>query len=360
MSSETVRIAPSSRSYDVSVGANILYNAGEYLAPLLPSRSVFIISDSNVAPLYLDRLRSSLALKGIHAAHAVFPAGEASKNLATLSDLLEAMAAAELTRSSTVIALGGGVTGDMAGLAAALYMRGISYVQVPTTLLAMVDSSVGGKCAVDLAAGKNLAGAFLQPLAVLADTSTLATLPDEVFADGCAEVIKHAALADPELFDTLAERPLSKDDDDLYLMTVIATNIGIKRRFVEADEREQGPRKLLNLGHSIGHAVEAASGYSMGHGHAVAIGLTAIARASERLGWAEEGIAERIEAVIAAHGLPTESPFPAKDLIGFARLDKKSDDNGITLAIPKRIGTAELCYVSFGEFAHIIELGVGA
>ena len=195
---------------------------------------------------------------------------------------------------------------------------------------------------------------------MFADIATLRTLPDEVFADGCAEVIKHAVLADPELFGILAERPLDKDDDILYLMTVIATNIGIKRRFVEADEREQGQRKLLNLGHSIGHAVEAASGYTMGHGHAVAIGLTAIARASERLGWAEEGIAERIEAVVAAHGLPTRSPYPAEDLIGFARLDKKADGTGITLAIPERIGSPVLKHVSMYGFERIIELGIGA
>ena len=360
MSEERIHISPTSSEYDVVVSAGSLDCAGQYLAPILPSRNVHIISDSNVAPLYLERLRSSLAMQSIQSTYTVFPAGEASKNLATLSNLLEDMALSEVTRSSTVIALGGGVTGDMAGLAAALYMRGISYVQIPTTLLAMVDSSVGGKCAVDLAAGKNLAGAFLQPLYVLADISTLATLDDEVFADGCAEVIKHAVLADPELFDTLSERPLKKDDDNLYPMTVIATSIGIKRRFVEADEHEQGLRKLLNLGHTIGHAVEAASGYTMGHGHAVAIGLCAIARASERLGWAEEGVANRIESVVAAHGLPTWSPYPAEDLIGFAHLDKKADGTGITLAIPEGIGSPVLKHVSMYGLERIIGLGVGA
>ena len=358
MTSHTVHVAPSSGAYDVVVGPGILDEAGKRLTPLLPSTSAFIISDSNVAPLYLERLQASLAAAGIDAPHAVFPAGEASKNLSTLSDLLEAMAMARLTRSSAVIALGGGVTGDMAGLAAALYMRGIAYVQVPTSLLAMVDSSVGGKCAVDLAAGKNLAGAFLQPLAVLADTSTLQTLDGSVFSDGCAEIVKHAVLADPELFGQLETEPLAREGEPGLLTSVIARNVDIKRRFVEADEREHGRRKLLNLGHSIGHAIEAASGYTLGHGHAVAIGLCAIARASEKVGWAEQGIADRIEAVAAAHGLPTESPYPADDLIGYARLDKKSEAGGITLAIPERIGSASLRFAGFDEFSELIRLGV--
>ena len=360
MSGEKVHVAPTSSEYDVIVSTSALNGAGEYLAPILPSRDVFIITDSNVAPLYLERLQKSLYASNICSDYAVFPAGEESKNLSTLSVLLEAMAQARLSRSSTVIALGGGVTGDMAGLAAALYMRGIAYVQVPTTLLAMVDSSVGGKCAVDLAAGKNLAGVFLQPLAVIADTSTLQTLPDEVFADGCAEVIKHAVLASPELFESLEEHPLCKADNALRLTAVISENVQIKRSFVEADEREQGTRKLLNLGHSIGHAVEAASGYTMGHGHAVAIGLCAIARASEKMGWLETGLADRIEKVVAVHGLPTQSPYVADELISFACLDKKVDNGGITLAIPEKIGSVRLLPMTLDGFYRLIELGVGA
>lgn len=360
MSRALIRIAAPSASYDVFVGAGLLDELGSLLAPLSPSTETFVIADSTVAPLYLERVRTALEAAGFTVGSAVFPAGEAHKNLSTLGELLEGMAKSRLDRTGTVIALGGGVTGDMAGLVAALYMRGIAYVQVPTTLLSMVDSSVGGKCAVDLAAGKNLAGAFLQPSLVVADVGTLATLDNGVFSDGCAEVIKHAVLADPVLFESLSREVLSKDDPHERLISVIARNIDIKRSFVESDEREQGPRKLLNLGHSIGHAVEAASGYALGHGHAVSIGLCAIARAAERLGWAEAGSAAAIASVLKRHHLPTSSPYPADELIGYARLDKKCDADGITLAVPEGIGRASLRHVGFGEFAHIIALGTGA
>lgn len=360
MSRTTIHVAPPSGAYDVLVGEGLLDDLGSLLAPRSPSRETFVIADSTVAPLYLERARTALEIAGFTPGSAVFPAGEAHKNLPTLGGLLEEMAKAQLGRTGTVIALGGGVTGDMAGLAAALYMRGIAYVQVPTTLLSMVDSSVGGKCAVDLAAGKNLAGAFLQPSLVVADTGTLATLDDGVFSDGCAEVIKHAILADPVLFGDLAAKPLSLDDPPGRLVSVIARNIDIKRGFVESDEREQGPRKLLNLGHSIGHAVEAASEYALGHGHAISIGLCSITRAAERLGWAEAGSAAAIETVLKRHHLPTSSPFSADELIGYARLDKKCDREGITLAVPECIGFASLRHVGFEEFAHIIALGTGA
>ncbi|HQE69540.1 MAG TPA: 3-dehydroquinate synthase [Atopobiaceae bacterium] len=360
MSAEIIRIAPPSGAYDVVVGEGLLDELGDLLASRTFCKDAFIIADSTVASLYLERARTALEAAGFTVGSAVFPAGETHKNLPTLGELLEDMAKARLDRTGTVIALGGGVTGDMAGLAAALYMRGIAYVQVPTTLLSMVDSSVGGKCAVDLAAGKNLAGAFLQPSLVVADVRTLATLDDGVFSDGCAEVIKHAVLADPRLFESLSREALSKDDPHERLISVIARNIDIKRSFVESDEREQGPRKLLNLGHSIGHAVEAASGYTLGHGHAVSIGLSAITKAAEGLGWAEAGSAAAIIDALDRHHLPTSSPYPVDELIGYARLDKKCDADGITLAVPEGIGHASLRHVGFEEFARIIALGTGA
>ncbi len=357
MSVRSVHVNAASASYDVLIGEGLLDEVGPRLSGLGRTGRVFIVTDSNVAPLYLDRVAASLEDAGFAVSSTVFPAGEESKNLSTLGLILEEMAQAGLTRTSTVIALGGGVTGDMAGLAAGLYMRGIAYVQMPTTVLAMVDSSVGGKCAVDLAHGKNLAGVFLQPKAVLADVACLKTLSDEVFCDGCAEIVKHAVLASPELFEELAAHPLSKHDAPERLARIIACNVDIKRSVVESDERESGPRKLLNLGHSIGHAVEAASKFALGHGHAVAIGLAAICRASEKRGWTSLGTSERVETALAAQGLPTASPYEADDLIAYAHLDKKRTETGIDLVIAEHIGSCTIRNVDLAEFDELIRMG---
>ncbi len=244
-----------------------------------------IITDTNVGPLSLAPVEQGLKEAGLTVGVATFDAGEQSKNPTTYAELLERAAEEQLTRADVIIALGGGVVGDLAGFVAATYMRGIGYIQVPTTLLAMVDSSVGGKTAIDLFAGKNLAGAFWQPLAVIADAGCLGTLSDEQFADGCAEVIKHALIADAELFAELEKTPLTLDllkQDLARVCWLIARNVDIKRAVVVQDEREAGIRKLLNFGHSIGHAVEAAEGYRLGHGTCVAIGMVAIARPSLR------------------------------------------------------------------------------
>lgn len=356
---ETVRVDTASRSYDVVVGPDLLDSLGERVSALSDYDAAFVVTDSNVDPLYLRRVVTSIERTGLRAPSFTVPAGERFKRLDTLGAILEAAADAGLTRDSVVVALGGGVVGDMAGLVAATYMRGIEVVQVPTTLLAMVDSSVGGKTAIDLSTGKNLVGAFLQPSLVVADVGCLSTLEEEVFVDGIGEVVKHGVLASSDLFDELAERPLTQGADANYLTHVVAENVRIKRDVVNQDERERGLRQTLNLGHTLGHAIEGALGFTLGHGHCVAIGLCCVARATERLGWTNPGIARLIEDCVAAQGLPTDTDVPHDQILAFATHDKKRHGNGVNLVVPQDIASAHIRHISLGELAKIIELGCG-
>ena len=353
----TIQVGTSSRTYDVVVGSGLLEGIGERVCATCNPDAVIIVSDTNVAPLYLEPVRTSLESAGLRVAEVTVPAGEPHKNLQTYGQILNAMAQAELTRSSLVVALGGGVVGDMAGFAAATYMRGIEVVQVPTTLLSMVDSSVGGKTAIDLDCGKNLVGAFLQPSLVVADVETLATLNPYVFADGMGEVVKHAVLADPELFDELLARPLTQDEDPLYLAQVVARNVAIKRDVVATDEQERGLRQTLNLGHTIGHAIEAASNYQQGHGHCVAAGLCYIARAAEARGWTELGTSERIVSCTAAQDLPTTSARKPDEIFAQATHDKKRHGTTVNVVIPESIGYSTLRTITLDELHTLIELG---
>ena len=353
-----VPVSCTSRSYEVHVGANILNEVGELVRASAGGEAAAIVSDSNVAPLYAARVEASLKEAGYRTTTIVFPAGEQNKRLSTLERILEKLAEAELSRDDVVVAVGGGVTGDMAGLAAALYLRGIAVAQVPTSLLAMVDSSVGGKTAVDLAAGKNLAGAFLQPSVVVADVECLHTLSHELLTDSCGEVIKHGVLADPALFGSVCERPINASDrTDAELVQIVARNVEIKRDVVNADERERGLRQTLNLGHTLGHAIESASDYDLGHGSSVAAGLCCVARAAEALGWAEAGCAEQIEQACAAHGLPTDTTLPASTVMRYATHDKKRHGRTVNLVVPKRIGEVELRTVSLETLEEVVRLG---
>ena len=355
-----------SSPYTVHVGTRLLERAGEITRAAVPgARRAAIVIDSNVGPLYAHIVRESLESAAFETCIHIFPAGEEHKTLATYGEILEFLAREELDRSDVVIALGGGVVGDMAGFAAATYMRGIAYVQMPTTLLAMVDSSVGGKCAVDLACGKNLAGAFWQPVAVIADVGCLGTLTPERLADGCGEVIKHGVIADRELFEALEQTPFTFDllTHDLARATaIIARNIDIKRSVVAADEREGGVRKLLNFGHSIGHAIEACSNYTRGHGSCVAAGMVAIARGARNAGWIaddlEDDLADRIDAVCRAHGLSTACPYAASELLEAALHDKKRRGNTIDLVIPHGVGAVSIERCDFDQLRSIIELGI--
>ena len=340
-------------SYEVTVGAGLLPQCGQMLSGILdPPRKLAVITDSTVAPLYLETVTQSFCEAGFSVCSYVFPAGEDHKNLSTLSDILEFLAENHLTRTDCVAALGGGVTGDMAGFAAAVYLRGIRYVQLPTTLLSAVDSSVGGKTAIDLRFGKNLAGVFLQPAAVLCDTDCLKTLPPAVFADGAAEAIKTGILSDERLFSLFESGTLHTLPDE-----VIARCVAYKAGVVERDEKEQGERKALNLGHTIGHAIEKCSGYAIPHGHAVAAGLAIMARAAQRLGWADPGTAERICACLVKNDLPITTEFSPEALAEAAASDKKRTGKDITVVVPVEIGRCVLNKIPVENLLPLIQAG---
>ena len=348
--------------YRVVIGTFLLEQAGAMVREVCGrAERALIITDSNVEPLYAAPVRDSLEQAGFNVEVAAFEAGEEHKRIETFSQLLERTAACQLTRRDVIVALGGGVVGDMAGFVAATYMRGIAFVQMPTTLLAMVDSSVGGKTAVDLAAGKNPAGAFWQPKLVLADVGCLGTLTDAQFADGCGEVVKHAAIADADLFAELERTPLTpsllKTDLD-RVAWLIARNIDIKRAVVVADERESNLRKLLNFGHSIGHGIEAAERYRLGHGTCVGIGMVAITAASGTSGACPAGTAARIAALLTAHGLSLSFDVTADAVYEEALHDKKRTGSSIDLVVLREIGKAALAPTPLDEFRRIIEAGL--
>ena len=353
-----VPVQTTSRSYDVHVGCGILNKVGALVKEAAGGQVAAIVSDSHVAPLYAKQVSASLEGAGYKTATIVFEAGERNKRFATLEQILEGLAQAELSRDDVVVALGGGVTGDMAGLAAALYLRGIQVAQVPTSLLAMVDSSVGGKTAVDLEAGKNLAGAFFQPSVVVADVECLHTLSHELLTDSCGEVIKHGVLADPQLFEQISACPINTPNyDDDQMARVVARNVEIKRDVVNADEKERGLRQTLNLGHTLGHAIEAASDYRLGHGSSVAAGLCCVARAAEQLGWAQPGTAQQIERTCAAYGLPTDTELSTSTIMRYATHDKKRHGATVNLVVPTCIGEVALRTVTIDELAEVARLG---
>lgn len=334
-----------SRSYDVKIGAGLLATIGQEVRAVTTG-SVLVVTDETVAPLYLARVYQSLTAAGLRVSTASVPAGERSKCVEYYVNLLNILAAKNLTRTDAVVALGGGVVGDLAGFAAATYLRGLPLVQVPTTLLAMVDSSVGGKTAIDLPAGKNLVGAFHQPSLVLCDPDALNTLPEATFRDGCAEVIKTAILFDPMLFAHLRER--GTDFDREY---VITRCVECKRDVVCADEFDKGERQKLNLGHTIGHAIEKCSDFSVSHGQAVTIGTAMMARAFY------PNPAE-IEDVLRTFGLPTETAFDAQSLANAALSDKKRAGDTLTLVVPRAIGGCTLEKIPVTELQAVIEAGM--
>ena len=342
--------------YDVVIGPGLLDECGTYLRSIMSPCRLAVITDSNVAPLYCNKVCTALEQAGFSVCSHTFPAGEANKRIHTLSDILEFLAASQLTRSDCVVALGGGVTGDMAGFAAGCYLRGIRYVQMPTTLLSAVDSSVGGKTAIDLKAGKNLAGVFLQPTAVLCDTNCLKTLPPEVFADGAAEAIKTGFLSGEDLFTRFEQGILQTDPT-----SIIADCVAYKAGVVERDEKEQNERRLLNLGHTVGHAIEKCSGYTISHGHAVAMGMGILAKAADKLGWTETPIHPRITACLLRHSLPfTIFTYTPQELYHAALSDKKRAGDAITLVIPRRVGDCELKKVPVSDLLPILQAGLEA
>jgi 3-dehydroquinate synthase len=333
------------RGYPILIGCGLLGTDGAGAAALRAQaqRRCLVVSDEHVAPLYLERLADCLALDAAALAHVILPAGETHKTLASFGRILDACAEAGLRRDDLLIALGGGVIGDLAGFAAASYMRGIDFVQIPTTLLAMVDSSVGGKTGLNLGAGKNLAGAFWQPRLVLADIDTLATLDPREYRAGLAEVVKYAAIADRALFDWLVDQvPAINARDPAVIAAMVDASCRHKAAIVARDERESGDRALLNFGHTFGHAIEAALDYhGLLHGEAVAIGMLQAARLSTRLGLAGEGDAQRLAQLLAALGLQTRPPpIPLARLQQHMALDKKASRKGLRFILWRGIGAA--------------------
>ena len=342
-----------SRDYDVIIGSGIMHNIGCHVRELTKAHKVCIVSDSNVFPIYGNTVASSLTDVGLSVCEYVFSAGEESKNGSNYLNLLNILAENQLTRSDCIVALGGGVVGDLAGFAAATYLRGIPFVQVPTSLLAMVDSSVGGKTAIDLPAGKNLCGAFYQPSLVLCDIDALNTLPDDVFRDGCAEVIKYGVLFDPDLFAHLTENGIDFDRE-----AVIARCVELKRDVVAQDEFDTGLRMKLNLGHTIGHGIEAGSNFAVTHGKAVAMGMAIVARSAVKNGYCDDKTAVQIEDVLRQYGLPVNTDFTADKLFGAALSDKKRSGGTVNLIIPRMIGQCDIVPTPVSELESFIEAGL--
>jgi 3-dehydroquinate synthase len=342
----------STKIYDITIGSGILSDAGSIIRKTVGGQVAAIITDNNVATLYGERLNGILSENGFRVVQYAFPHGESSKNAETFLSILSFIAKEKLSRSDVIVALGGGVVGDIAGFAAACYMRGIHFVQIPTTLLAAVDSSVGGKTAVNIAAGKNLIGVFYQPDAVICDVSLLSTLTADVFRDGCAEVIKYGVIEDRSLFKSL-ETPIHTQ-----LVDVIARCILIKRYIVAEDEFEKGARKLLNFGHTIGHAIELISEYHTSHGQAVAVGMAIATRAAVRMNICESVCLEDILQMLRLYGLPENTTYEADRLTRACLSDKKRDGDSLTMVFPVEIGKCILKKVPVNDLEAVIRLGL--
>ena len=343
------------KSYQIEIAAGLLDKAGAKIRSVSKAQRAAIISDSNVDALYGERLQKSLEGSGFAVTRIVFPAGEKSKCLTELAKIYDLLAAAGITRSDLVVALGGGVTGDLGGFAAATFLRGIDYVQVPTSLLAQIDSSVGGKVAVDLPAGKNLVGNFYQPKLVLIDTELLRTLPVRFLHDGLAEAIKYGCIRDKALFEKIAAM---RDDEELLanIGGIVERCCAIKAEIVEHDEFDTGERMVLNFGHTIGHAVEKCCGYTdYTHGEGVGIGMALLTRQTEKMGLTAPGTADAICKVLQKYNLPVDAPYAEADLLAGIGMDKKKSGSSITLIILKEIGSSFLQKTDWQELPDYVK-----
>ena len=333
---KTLRVNLGENSYDILIGTNTLSQIGKYVES--KGGKVFILSDTNVAPIFANTVIDSLLERGYEYKLMVLPAGEPTKSIKSITPIYSSMLEFNLTRKDLVITLGGGVIGDLGGFVASTYLRGVDFVQVPTSLLAQVDSSVGGKVAVDLPEGKNLVGSFYQPKLVYIDTAALDDLPEAYYIDGMAEIIKYGCIKDEKLF-TLLESIKSRKEFMQRAEEIIYTCCDIKRKVVEVDEKDNGERMLLNFGHTYGHAIEKYydfTGYS--HGQAVAIGMAFISAISEKLGQSEVGTTKRIIDILKQYGLPTEDKVQPKDVISAILNDKKNFGKKLHVVLLKKIG----------------------
>ena len=335
-----------SRSYDILIGRDILAGLGGFIRPLLGNCRLAVLTDSNVDALYGDAIINHLTEAGYDACKYVIPAGEASKCADNLLAFLNFMASSQLTRSDAVVAFGGGVVGDLGGLSASLYLRGVKYVQVPTTLLASVDSSVGGKTAIDIPAGKNLVGSFYQPSLVCCDTALMDTLAPEIYRDGCAEVIKYGMILDATLYDTLHTLPFDRE-------AVVARCVEIKRDVVQQDEFDNGIRGLLNFGHTFGHAIEKLSDFGISHGEAVAKGMVIAARMAPLCGLCD--VADELSALLVRYGFDVSCPYGAQEIYDALLSDKKRRGGNISVVLPRSVGDCTLVTMPVEDLKGLLQ-----
>lgn len=341
-----------SREYDVLIDSGLLDMAGAYIAPLVKGRRALIVSDDVVYPLYGARLSCSLEAAGFEAGCFIVENGERAKSLENFGRLHNFLSESRLGRSDTLIALGGGVVGDLTGFVASTYQRGMNFVQLPTTLLAAVDSSVGGKTALNLPSAKNQVGSFYQPVVVICDTDTLKSLPDEQYINGCAEVIKYGLLGSAEFFAAISAKPINEQYE-----YVIKSCVEMKRDIVNKDEYDLGIRQLLNLGHSFGHAIEACSGFEVLHGQAVAIGMAVISRAAVSRGICTQQALNELLDILDKYGLPSVCDYPLDRMYTAVLADKKLSADKINLIVPESIGKCRIESVAVSELKAWMKAG---
>ncbi len=336
------------KPYDIIIGKDILNIIPDKIKELTKAKTIAIITDDNVDKLYSDKVLTMLQKAGLNAIKFVFPHGENHKTMETVCEILEFLAENNVTRSDLIIALGGGIVGDVSGYAASSYLRGIAFIQIPTTFLAAIDSSVGGKTGVNLKSGKNLAGAFYQPRLVVCDIKTFDTLPKEIFKEGVAEAIKYGAICDRELFDLLSK------NDNWNIQSVIEKCVSIKAEIVSEDEFDTGKRQLLNFGHTIGHAIEKTTDFEISHGIAVGIGMAMISKISDSRNWSKEDTYPKIIKCLENNGIPTNADVKDGELLSAMVKDKKITGDTINLVIPEKIGNCVLKSIKVSELKEVL------
>lgn len=342
------------KRYPIHIGAGLSCEAGRLAADVTGPVKAALITDDNVDRIWSERITESLKSSGFAVSRYVIPNGEVSKNIENYIKILSFLSDNKLSRGDTLFALGGGMVGDIAGFAASTYLRGIRFVQIPTTLLAMVDSSVGGKTAVNLDSGKNQVGTFYQPDLVVCDPELLSSLPDDIFRDGCAEVIKYGAIADRQLFAMLKE-PVREQMEE-----IIERCLAIKSRLVYEDEFDTGVRQLLNFGHTFGHAVEKCSGYAISHGKAVAIGMVMAASAAEEMGICNADCGIEIKEMVISFGLTHKTDLSETELLDAMISDKKRSLEKMTLVLPEKIGHGVLKKIPVSDLDPVIKAAMKA
>ena len=349
---ETVKVS-ASKEYIVHIGTGFLDTIGEKFSEIKKACRVVLVSDDTVYALYGERVKNSLTGAGYSVCDFVFPHGENAKSLENFGKMQEFCAENSITRTDLFVALGGGVTGDLTGFVASTYLRGVDFVQIPTTVLSMVDSSVGGKTAINLNAGKNLCGAFYQPIAVYADCETLNTLPPETFNEGCAEIIKYGMILDGEFLTYLSNNSIREN-----IEYVIKRCVEIKRDVVDRDEFEKGERKLLNFGHTIGHAIEKCSNLTISHGNAVAIGMVIATKGAYENGMSDKDYSDVLLPILKANNLPTSCDFTADELYKVSLSDKKRTLDTIALIVPEKYGLCKIMKLPVEDLLNFIEKGM--